>query len=243
MGWIILVCLHWFPCEMRRMAMNSKVAFCSMIQDAVLRSITLGMFYHKRQWGKISSTARGFVFPYHLFITRRLFGRHCFSGEYTFQTGTALTPMSDQWFPAGLSKIVSVRRQGHHTLPEDRRTGRIIPPQKIRTLGVDTSSALCSCREKGTWLMAFSLSQSKETFAFYLFSAWVGAFPKQGVPTSQVGIHCHLLALGVFTHRIAFLAKTMQTFPDSLFRNIRKYQDVSHLWIMSVWTKIKILMQ
>lgn len=162
---------------MRRMAMNSKVAFSSMIQDFVLLSITQGVFYHKKQWRKISSTARGLVFPYHLFITRRLFGRYSFSGEYTFQIGTSLTQMSDQWFPAALSKIGSVQRQGHHSLPEDREAGRMIPPQKMRTLEVDTSPALCSCIKKGTWLMDFLLSQSKETFAFYfVFSLNRGFF-------------------------------------------------------------------
>lgn len=151
--------------------------------------------------------------------------------------------MSDHWFPAGLSKIGSVQRQGHHTLPEDRQAGRIIPPQKIRTLEVDTSPALCSCMEKGTWLMDFHLSQSKETFAFYLFSAWGGAFSKQGVPPSQVGTHCHLLALCLFTPRNACLSQSNALSPDSLFRNARKYQEVSHLLIMSIWTKIEIFME
>lgn len=87
--WIMLVRLSRFPCEMRRMAMNSKVASSSMIQDSALLSTTQGMFYHKKQWRKISSTLRGLVFSYHLFITRSMFGRYCFSGEDIFQTGVA----------------------------------------------------------------------------------------------------------------------------------------------------------
>lgn len=123
----------------------------------------------------------------------------------------------------GFPKSASMRRQGHHTLPEDRQAGRIMPPQKIRILEADTSPAFCSCMEKGTWLMDFHLSQSKETFAFCFFSL-CGGFSWARVPPSQVGTHCHLLAPCFFTPRRAFLGQSHVDCPREPIRHIRKYQ-------------------
>ena len=74
--------------------MNSTVPSSSMIHDFTLLGKTKGMSYQKQE-ERWATLLEALCSPIKLFITLRELGRCCFSGEYTLQTGMALTQASD----------------------------------------------------------------------------------------------------------------------------------------------------